>query len=191
MPPESSLGQRRSVPSKPKAPKSSAARERASSTGAPRSTRGNDTLSMMRLCCKSRSFCSIYDKWPGRPVISSPSSSTRPARGDARPEITWNNVVLPHPEGPSRQAISPDSTSSVTSRSTSTSPNPCEIPCISSRAIAMSTFPNKVYVLGIVSPSFSRRGPKRSFANWGFAATQFRQRAKCRKTFPKTYTYIF
>lgn len=55
----------------------------------------------------------------------------------------------------------------------------------------MSTFLNKVYVLGLVFPSFSRNRPKRPLANWGFVAAQFRQSAKSRKTFPKTYTYIF
>src|SRR4029079_12008800 len=53
------------------------------------------------------------------PATSCPSMSTRPALGRSTPEAILSSVVLPHPEGPTRQTISPGATSRLTLSSAS------------------------------------------------------------------------
>ena len=43
----------------------------------------------------------------GTPVISSPSMKILPEVGVSKPPIMRSKVVLPHPEAPSKQNISP------------------------------------------------------------------------------------
>ena len=43
----------------------------------------------------------------GTPVMSSPSIRIRPEVGVSKPPSMRSSVVLPHPEAPSRQKISP------------------------------------------------------------------------------------
>src|SRR5690606_17986619 len=47
--------------------------------------------------------------------MSAPSTSTRPASGCRKPAMRRSVVVLPQPEGPSRETISPGAMSSVRS----------------------------------------------------------------------------
>src|SRR6266550_1747492 len=56
-------------------------------------------------------------------VTSSPPSRMRPDVGSSRPAIIRSVVVLPQPDGPSRQKKSPSRTSNVESRTAAKSPN--------------------------------------------------------------------
>ena len=123
MPPESWLGHICSVPARPKRSKSGAAFARASVRFIPPMTSGRLTLSMMRFEGRSRSFCSMYDTRPGLPVMSSPLSSTVPSSGLVRPESAWRMVVLPQPERPTRQTVSPASATRLKSRTTTCAPS--------------------------------------------------------------------
>src|SRR5262245_27686598 len=50
----------------------------------------------------------------GRSVMSRPATWMRPESGNSKPAIMRNDVVLPQPEGPSREKNSPAAMSSVT-----------------------------------------------------------------------------
>src|ERR1700675_4190063 len=56
-------------------------------------------------------------------LTSSPRSRMRPDVGSSRPAIIRNVVVLPQPEGPSRQKKSPSGTVNVESRTAVNAPN--------------------------------------------------------------------
>src|SRR4249920_3975497 len=68
-----------------------------------------------------------------RKVTSSPSSRIRPAVGSSSPAIILSVVVLPQPEGPSRQKKSPSRTVKVESR---TAVNPAKALCRCSTRIS-------------------------------------------------------
>jgi hypothetical protein len=46
--------------------------------------------------------------------MSWPVSTTRPSSGSSKPAIIRSEVVLPHPDGPSKEKNSPGATSIVT-----------------------------------------------------------------------------
>jgi hypothetical protein len=56
--------------------------------------------------------------WGGSAVIACPSKTTSPARGRRSPEITFINVDLPAPLGPSNATTSPDATAHRAPQST-------------------------------------------------------------------------
>src|SRR3954467_416785 len=55
--------------------------------------------------------------------MSAPSTSTLPAEGATRPAIIRSSVVLPQPDGPSRETNSPEATARSTSATASCVPN--------------------------------------------------------------------
>ena len=56
--------------------------------------------------------------------MSVPATTTEPSVASSIPPITFNNVVLPDPDGPRITTNSPGATSSVTSRNASTATAP-------------------------------------------------------------------
>src|SRR5688572_16855145 len=59
----------------------------------------------------------------GRSVMSRPATWTRPESGSSKPAIMRSDVVLPQPDGPSREKNSPAAMSSVTPSTASTRPS--------------------------------------------------------------------
>src|SRR5688572_9528599 len=59
----------------------------------------------------------------GRSVMSRPATWTRPESGNSKPAIMRSDVVLPQPDGPSREKNSPAAMSSVTPSTASTRPS--------------------------------------------------------------------
>src|SRR5262245_9234922 len=59
----------------------------------------------------------------GRSVMSRPATWTRPESGNSKPAIMRNDVVLPQPDGPSREKNSPAAMSRVTPSTATTRPS--------------------------------------------------------------------
>src|SRR6186713_315285 len=59
----------------------------------------------------------------GRSVMSRPATWTRPESGSSKPAIMRSDVVLPQPDGPSREKNSPAAMSSVTPSTATTRPS--------------------------------------------------------------------
>ena len=59
----------------------------------------------------------------GRSVMSLPPTWTRPESGSSKPAIMRKDVVLPQPDGPSREKNSPAAMSSVTPSTATTRPS--------------------------------------------------------------------
>ena len=84
---------------------------------------GSITLLMMLRHGSSSEFWNTMPTLPCGFVTSSPSTKISPVDGASRPEIIFNNVDLPQPDGPTTTKNSPPWMSKSSGRSDGTSPS--------------------------------------------------------------------
>ena len=122
IPPDSSWGKLFSNPPRPTLRMYFSAIASRSDTPTPRSSSPKATLrSTLAQGRSAKSWNTKARSGPG-PVTGRPFTSTSPAVGSSSPAMIFRSVVLPHPEGPSREVSCPCGNSSVRFLSASTSP---------------------------------------------------------------------
>ena len=141
-PPDICAGRRRANSASRTISSISIARRRVSSPATFFARRPNATLSYTDMC-GNRAYCwkTVFTlrSCGGTLETSTPSSRTRPAVGRSNPAIIFSNVVLPHPDGPSREKNSPR-TIAKSARSTATkSPNSLRVPSRTMTSSALFT----------------------------------------------------
>src|SRR5215471_17543436 len=107
----------------------------------------------------------------GRSVMSRPATWMRPESGNSKPAIMRNDVVLPQPEGPSREKNSPAAMSSVTPSTATTRPS--KVLVTFSRRMVAEVIHRQCH------PEAEGRGtfpdPQRSLAMLGMTVLPFQQ----------------
>src|SRR6185312_1831442 len=116
MPPESSYGRLSSAPARPTSASSARARSRLSFAGRPRISAGRTTLSrIVRHFSSSGAWNTMPMSRLGSDGTAAEPIFTVPASCGWSPARIFKSVLLPHPDGPTRQASSPGRTSNVAS----------------------------------------------------------------------------